>query len=1170
MRSSFLKFLALCLFIVGNNYAQIGLPKINENDPTLPAWVEMMYSETPNAWEVDKGYNQHLKEHGKKTLPYESYYKRWRKYVQDYIDNKGFVHYPTVEERDSEIEFRQSLRDENRGSAVWNFIGPKVHLRGRYNMADSVPQASWHANIYSITMCIANPNIMYCGTEAGGVYKSTNHGNSWNFVVPNLFVRDVKSIEVHPTNPDIVFFGAAGKIYKSTDGGNNWAPCGQPAFQSTNIYTWDLHFNPANPNIIYAATSQGLYRSTNLGDFWTEVLTNECISVVTKPFDPSVVYTIQYNPTTKIGDFYKSLDSGLTYTIKPTGWFTVPAADAGLLESKGGRIGVSEADPNKVYSLLVGSSTGAASLQLNGYIGIYVSNDAGESWANPHGTIGSPYDVATHPNPMTFGGDDNSYNQIYYNTTISVSQLNANEIILGGLSMWRSTDGGANITPVGGYVGNIPYIHPDMQEIKTYKTGVSTQETWVACDGGLNYSINFVQNHVAKNNGIGASDYWGFDQGWNEDIMIGGRYHNGNAAYFDNYTAGEFISLGGGEASTGYANYSNEREVICSDIGGRIVPNNITDVITGFPIALSPNEGYWLNESSRIVYDRDYWNIAYLGNENKFYKSYDGGSSFSLLYSFGANTNDRVLWIEQSKSNPQIMYAQVVISNNSRIYKTTNGGTSWSTITIPQTNQRYLFFTISATNENELWVAYTSGTNGNKVYHTTNAGTSWTNITTPTLNGMEIYQITHQAGTDGGVYIAIKEGAVFYKNNTLTDWYNYSAGLPVAIEPLRLVPFYKGQKMRLACKGHSIWEADFYEPSQLIADFSADYKEFYCPGDTIHFNDHSVATAAATYQWTFTGGSPSTSTLKYPSVVYGSSGSFDVQLIVTDGAMIDTIIKNVFIQSTPNLGTFASEGFENPIFPPTGWKNPNDGFPGNWLLNDGVGGYAASSQSMYFDNYFNDVQGNRDQLYTAKYDFTIQYPTYLTFDVAYSEYGGQYSDTLAVLASADCGNTFDTLYVKGGGTLATAPSFTADIFIPTAGQWRTDSIDISNYADNPELLFAFENRGRWGQAIYVDNINISTYNAAGLNENNNHWASNLYPNPAGDLTNLHVVGNSQGEFLLSIFNSLGQMFMQQTIILEAGEQNILLNTSTMAEGIYQVVLRDRTEIKTSKKLLIIK
>jgi hypothetical protein len=48
------------------------------------------------------------------------------------------------------------------------------------------------------------------------------------------------------------------------------------------------------------------------------------------------------------------------------------------------------------------------------------------------------------------------------------------------------------------------------------------------------------------------------------------------------------------------------------------------------------------------------------------------------------------------------------------------------------------------------------------------------------------------------------------------------------------------------------------------------------------------------------------------------------------------------------------------------------------------------------------------------------------------------------------------------------------------------------------------------------------------------------------------------------------MFMQQTIILEAGEQNILLNTSTMAEGIYQVVLRDRTEIKTSKKLLIIK
>lgn len=1115
-------FCLLLLFFSVRLYSQIGLPRINEGDPELPEFVKLMYAPAPNVWEVDEAYREYEEEHEEErekmqlageeeeefeeegSSPYSIYYKRWRRFVQDWMDENGYVHYPSVHELDEKENLRKSLKEnsDERGSNIWSQVGPKIHYRGKYNATDSLNRRSWHSNVYSITRCNANPDILYCGTESGGVYKSTDHGNNWFFVTLNEYVKDIKAIEVHPQNPDIVFFGARGKVYKSVNGGGTWAPCGQTSFQNTNLYTWDLHFNPANPNIIYAATDQGLYRSSDLGSNWTEILSGECISVVSKPNDASVIYTIQYNPSTKIGDFYKSLDSGMTFTIKPTGWFTVPPADAGLIESKGGRIGVSEADPNRVYALLVGSSQSSANLQLNGFIGVYTSTDAGETWSNPHVTIGAPYNGTTHPNPMTFTGDNNTYNQIYYNTTIAVNQLNASEFIFGGLSLWRSTDAAASFNPVGGYVGTIPEIHPDMQELKSFRTGPGTQETWMSCDGGVNLSTDFFHSHVSKTYGIGAGDFWGYDQGWNEDIMVGGKYHNGNSGYYESYPSGGFLSLGGGESSTGYVNYSDERKTYFSDIGGRVLPADTSGVLIGFGTAQYPNEGYWLNESSRILFDADYWNTAYMGKDNIFYKSLDGGSSFVPLYTFPGSSSNKVLWIEQCLSHPDVLYLQYLSGSYSRMYKSTDRGVSWNTITIPQTNKRYLFFTVSDQNPDELWIAYTNGSNGNKVYHTTNSGTNWTNMTSSMLDNLDIYQVVHQYGTDGGIYVAVNEGAVFYRNNTLGNWVNYSSGLPVAIEPLRMVPFYKGEKLRLATKGHSIWEAPFYEPSALSAGFSADYKEFYCPGDTVYFTDHSVCTSSATYQWTFNGGTPSTSALKYPKVVYSSSGTFDVQLIVTDGAASDTAVKTMFITSTPVISTFTSEDFEAALFPPSGWNFDDDGNDyTNWMLSSSAGGYGNSSKSTFFDNYNIDVQGKRDKLLTAKLDFSSVAAGWVTFDVAYAEYGGQYSDTLAVYVSTNCGASYTQLYIKGGQTLATAPNTTSAVFVPASGEWRTDSVDVSAYNTLPEVIIAFENRGHWGQAIYVDNINLHTVSNAGV-EDAGLISAGLYPNPGNGYATL--------------------------------------------------------------------
>ncbi|MFO0000123.1 MAG: hypothetical protein ACK559_03255, partial [bacterium] len=103
---------------------------------------------------------------------------------------------------------------------------------------------------------------------------------------------------------------------------------------------------------------------------------------------------------------------------------------------------------------------------------------------------------------MTFGGDNNTYNQIYYNTTIVASHLDQDKILFGGLSLWRSDNGAQSIAPVGGYVGNIPQIHPDMQTMINRLTAANSEEVWMSCDGGINYSTTWFTSHDSRTKGI--------------------------------------------------------------------------------------------------------------------------------------------------------------------------------------------------------------------------------------------------------------------------------------------------------------------------------------------------------------------------------------------------------------------------------------------------------------------------------------------------------------------------------------------------------------------------------------------------------------------------------------------------------------------------------------------
>lgn len=170
---------------------------------------------------------------------------------------------------------------------------------------------------------------------------------------------------------------------------------------------------------------------------------------------------------------------GETFILKDNGWYssTDPSRYAG-----GSRIAVTPADPNRIYVYLIGDAKSGD----YGYIGIYRSDDGGETWTLPNGPDGGPYN-ATHQN-LAIGWVGWDYHQGFYNCAIMASNDDADNILIGGLNLWKSDDGGNTFTPLGGYISSTLDMHPDMQDFRANENGY-----WITSDGGVNYSNDFFQ-----------------------------------------------------------------------------------------------------------------------------------------------------------------------------------------------------------------------------------------------------------------------------------------------------------------------------------------------------------------------------------------------------------------------------------------------------------------------------------------------------------------------------------------------------------------------------------------------------------------------------------------------------------------------------------------------------
>ena len=160
---------------------------------------------------------------------------------------------------------------------------------------------------------------------------------------------------------------------------------------------------------------------------------------------------------------------------------------------------------------------------------------------------------------------------------------------------------------------------------------------------------------------------------------------------------------------------------------------------------------------------------------------------------------------------------------------------------------------------------------------------------------------------------------------------------------------------------------------------------------------------------------------------------------------------------------------------PASWEIRNSDNDITWeLVNAPAESPSNTAVGLNFFNY-RDFVGEYDYLITPALDASSYTGLSLQFDVAHAQFSPNDQDGLIVAVSTDCGNTFSTMdyvYQKQGTVLATAP-ISGSSFIPSSrSQWRTESVDLNQYAGIDQLQIAFIGINDFGNNLYLDNVEI--------------------------------------------------------------------------------------------------
>lgn len=323
--------------------------------------------------------------------------------------------------------------------------------------------------------------------------------------------------------------------------------------------------------------------------------------------------------------------------------------------------------------------------------------------------------------------------------------------------------------------------------------------------------------------------------------------------------------------------------------------------------------------------------------------------------------------------------------------------------------------------------------------------------------------------------------------------------------------------------------------------------------------------------WTGSLASMSSVPVTLNGITAGNTGShvLKIQLSSPNGAADlgtanDTLSKAfVFpVAVTPPL----TEGFESDVFPPANWDILNADGSYTWERVTGVAKTGTASMVLRNDSYIQN--GQIDYLRLPQVTIADADSAFLSFQVAAAvktNAGTMLNswDTLQVLISTNCGNSFTSLYKKWGGSLITRTGITTSSFVPTAGEWRKDSVNLTPYINKGPVMIAFANSTGNENNVYIDDINLYK-KTSNLNLEENGWL--ITPNPSTGPVKVRFSTTPVNLKGISLFNSTGQKIAEQIINNNTPATLYSFNLGKYASGVYiiRLVYSDHT---VSKKFI---
>jgi PKD repeat protein len=928
-------------------------------------------------------------------------------------------------------------------------------------MAGAIPGMNWYErgpnNVSGRTRAIMiDPNdatnkTLWAAGVGGGLWKTTDitaTSPAWipvNDLFDNLAIT---TVTFNPLNKQEMYFGTGegyqngdairgDGIYKTTNGGATWAFLPSTVNNGNFRYIQKIEVHPVTGHV-YAATRSGLFRSTNGGSTWVKVLgagtnaTSNSVADIEIAADNQIYVAIGLFGSTD--GIYKSATGDVaSWTKLNTGTNGFPTTGFQRIE-----IACAPSNASVIYAVTQGTGSGVGA--------IYQSTNGGANWT-------------TRTNPVDADGGigaDFTRGQAWYDLTMAVDPNNSNTLFIGGIDIFKSTNGGTNWQQICHWYGGFGFqnVHADQHAI-VFEPG-NSNVIYFGNDGGVYRTSNGTAAIPAiqfKGDNFNVTQYYAcaMNPTAYSNQFLAGAQDNGSQQY-NSAGINSTIEVTGGDGCFTHIDQDQPQFQFTS-----YVYNNYYRSINGGAsfggVSGGTNTGSFVNPT-------DYDNLG-----NNLYAAHNNGVYARILNMPASNTmttvtvaafnSGKVTHVSVSQNTANRVFFGL---NNGRIVRVdnANGATPTSTniAVTGMPSGSVSCIAIQDGNDNHLLVTY-SNYGMNSVWETTNGGTSWTSVE-GNLPDMPVRWALFNPNNASQAIIATEIGvwSTDLLNGTSTVWGPSNNGL--ANVRTDMLQIRSSDKIVIAAThGRGLYSTDVF--ADPYPDFSSDRRVIYT-GKAIAFNDASFKSNA--WLWDF--GDGTTSTLKNPVKVYNTAGLYTVTLQINgSGALQKT--RTGYIHVVPNAGVpyAPADGgsfdlnplsFANENISGTPFERGNSAVAGKNGTRSGTNAWVTGlSSATYTDN-------TDSRLWTPCFNFTIPGTYTLRFyrknsfeiewDGCRVEYTLDRGDTWLPLGGV-AANWYD--FANNAG--ATSFPVNEPYFNATRSSWTLAQYDVSFLSGSPSVGF---------------------------------------------------------------------------------------------------------------------